>query len=106
LLDAAALTFIFGTIVGLLSPFYLAVTRFTFLYLFLSALPLFLLETVAYFASAILCLICYRNLRRGRLRLASIRGVIAAGLLGVTGAWVAGLLVLGAAVTCSLYQEL
>ena len=105
LFEAAALMFLFGAIVGFLSPVYLAIDRLVLLSLFATTVPNFLLQTSIHFSSAILCLACYWNLRRGRLKLASIRGVIAAGLLAVAGTWLAGLIVLSAAVVSSLCEK-
>jgi len=105
LLNAVGLTFLFGVIVGFLSPLYLAVERYVFLSLFLTAMPSFLLEIAVYFSAAILCLTCYWSVKKERLGLAGVRGVIAAGLLIINGTWPASLLVLGAAVMSSLCQK-
>ena len=104
LLNSAGLLFLFGAAVGFLHPFYSVVDRISFLNVFVSALPSFLFETAISLSAAILCISCYWSLRRERLGLASIRGIVAAALLIVTDVWPASLLVLGAAVIASLYQ--
>ncbi|HKZ94244.1 MAG TPA: hypothetical protein VJ249_06670 [Candidatus Bathyarchaeia archaeon] len=105
MLEAVGLIFLFGVVVGFLSPLYLAVERYVFLSVFLTAMPSFLLEVAVYFSAAILCLTCYWNVKKERLGLASVRGVVAAGLLIINGTWPASLLVLGAAVISSLCQK-
>ena len=104
LLDAAGLMFLFGVIVGFLSPLYSITERLVFLYLFATVVPSLLFEIAIDLSSAILCLICYWNLKRERLKLVSIRGTVAAGLFILTGAWLTGLLVFGAALISSLCQ--
>ncbi len=105
LLDASRWIFLFGVVVGFVSPLYLAVDRYVFLSLFLAAVPSFLLEIVVYCSAAVLCLTCYWNVKNERLGLVGVRGVIAAGLLIIDGTWPASLLVLAAAVISSLCQK-
>jgi hypothetical protein len=105
LLDASRWIFLFGVVVGFVSPLYLAVERYVFLSLFLTAMPSFLLEIAIYFSAAILCLTCYWNVKNERLWLVSVRGVIAAGLLIIDRTWPASLLVLGATVISSLCHK-
>lgn len=105
LLDAVRLIFLFGAVVGFISPLFLTVERYVFLSLFLTALPSFVLEIAVYFSAAILCLTCYWNVKKEKLRLVNVRGVIAAGLLIINGTWPASLLVLGATVVSSLCQK-
>ena len=105
LLDAVRLIFLFGVVVGFVSPLYLAVERYVFLSVFLTAIPSFGLEIAVYLSAAILCLTCYWNVKQEKLGIVSIRGVMAAGLLIINGTWPASLLVLGAAVISSLCQK-
>jgi hypothetical protein len=105
LLDAVQLVFLFGAVVGFVSPLYLTVERYVFLSLFLTGMPSFALEIIVYFSAAMLCLFCYWNVKKEKLRLVRVRGVIAAGLLIINGTWPASLLVLGAAVVSSLCQK-
>lgn len=105
LLDAVRLIFLFGAVVGFVSPLYLAVERYVFLSVFLTALPSFVLEIAFYLTAAILCLTCYWNVKNEKLGLVSLRGVVAAGLLIIDGTWPASLLVLGATVTSTLCQK-
>lgn len=105
LLDAVRLIFLFGAVVGFVSPLYLAVERYVFLSVFLTAMPSFMLEIVVYLSAAILCLTCYWNVKKEKLGPVSVRGVIAAGLLIINGTWPASLLVLGATVVSSLCQK-
>ncbi len=104
LLDAAGLMFLLGVVVGSLSPLYSIMERLVLFYLFATVVPSLLFEIAVYLSSAILCLICYWNLKRERLRLVGIRGTVAAGLFILTGAWLAGLLVFGAALISSFCQ--
>jgi hypothetical protein len=105
LLEAVRWVFLFGAVVGFVSPLYLAVERYVFLSVFLTALPSFALEIAVYLSAAILCLTCYWNVKREKLGLVSVRGVVAAGLLIIDGTWPASLVVLGAVVVSSLVQK-
>ncbi|NIR88093.1 hypothetical protein GWO13_11350 [Candidatus Bathyarchaeota archaeon] len=104
LLDTAKLLFLVGVVVGFLSPLYFAIERYYFLYIFMSTLPSFLFEVAISLIAAFLSLDCYRNVKKGKLRVTGFRGVIAGALLIITQMWLAGFLVLVGGIISSMYQ--
>jgi len=102
LLGAARLMFVFGVVVGFVVPLYLALDRLYFLNLFASTLPSFFFQVTFSLVASILCLVCHWNIRNGRFGSASLRGVVAAALLVTSGVWLASVVVLAAAIICSL----
>jgi len=103
-LDITRLLFLVGVIVGFISPLYLAIERFYFPYFPLAILLNFLFEIAISFIAAFLSLDCYMNVKKGKLRTASFRGVTAGALLIIVRMWPAGFLVLVGGIISSIYQ--
>jgi len=114
LLGIARLFFLVGVLVGFLEPvnfiigptnWVLLVSAYTPLFPYLAAMVSSVIWHIAVsIAAAILSWDCYRNLQRGRLEFAGLRGVISGALLIITGMWPAGLFVIIAGITSHTYQ--
>jgi hypothetical protein len=55
-------------------------------------------------AGAILSWDCYRNLNKGKLKVAGLRGVVSGALLIIIGSWLPGFLVIIAGIISHIYQ--